>query len=80
MSHPIVERILSGDAPANLKQAAARGAMPIPREDLIELWVLLRTDPDDEIRMACKENLADVSEAEWKEWLQKNTAWYTAHK
>jgi len=62
MSHPIVERILSGDAPANLKQAAARGAMPIPREDLIELWVLLRTDPDDEIRMACKENLADVSE------------------
>jgi len=69
MSHPIVERILSGDAPANLKQAAARGAMPIPREDLIELWVLLRTDPDDEIRMACKENLADVSEAEWKEIL-----------
>jgi hypothetical protein len=69
MSHPIVERILSGDAPANLKQAAARGAMPIPREDLIELWVLLRTDPDDEIRMACKENLGEVSEAEWKEIL-----------
>ncbi len=21
-----------------------------------------------------------VSEAEWKEWLQKNTAWYTAQK
>jgi NAD-dependent dihydropyrimidine dehydrogenase PreA subunit len=21
-----------------------------------------------------------VSEAEWKEWLQKNTAWYTARK
>lgn len=69
MSHPIVERILSGDAPANIKQAAARGAMPIPREDLIELWVMLRTDPDDEIRMACKENLGAVSEAEWKEIL-----------
>lgn len=69
MSHPIVERILSGDAPFNLKQAAARGAMPIPREDLIELWVLLRTDPDDEVRMACKENIAEVGEAEWREIL-----------
>ena len=69
MSHPIVERILSGDAPANLKQAAARGAMPIPREDLIELWVLLRADTDDDVRMACKQNLAEVSEAEWKEIL-----------
>ncbi|OYW05982.1 MAG: hypothetical protein B7X11_01430 [Acidobacteria bacterium 37-65-4] len=69
MSHPIVERILSGDAPFNLKQAAARGAMPIPREDLIELWVLLRADPDDEVRMACKENIAGVDEAEWIEIL-----------
>jgi len=69
MSHPIVERILSGDAPFSLKQAAARGAMPIPREDLLELWVLLRADPDDDVRMACKENIAGVDEAEWREIL-----------
>ncbi len=69
MTHPIVERILSGEAPPNLKQAAARGALPIPREDLIELWVLLRNDADGEVRMACKENLAEVSEQEWRETL-----------
>ena len=69
MTHPIVERILSGEAPPNLKQAAARGALPIPREDLIELWVLLRNDADAEVRMACKENLAAVDEAEWRESL-----------
>lgn len=69
MTHPIVERILSGDAPFNIKQAAARGSLPIPREDLIELWVLLRADPDDEVRMACKENIAGVDETEWREIL-----------
>jgi len=69
MTHPIVERVLSGNAPPQLKQAAAHGALPIPREDLLELWVLLRTDPDGEIRMACKESLAEISEEEWKEIL-----------
>ena len=69
MSHPIVERILSGQAPDQVKQAAARGALPIPREDLIEVWILLRTDPNDEVRLACKESLAEVTEQEWTEVL-----------
>lgn len=69
MSHPLVDRILSGDAPASAKQAAARGALPIPREDLIELWVCLRNDADPDIRMACKESLADVPEQDWVEFL-----------
>jgi hypothetical protein len=69
VSHPIVERILSGQVPENVKQAAARGALPIPREDLIELWVLLRGDADGEVRLACKESLAGVTEDEWQELL-----------
>ena len=69
MSHPLVERILSGDVPDAAKQAAARGALPIPREDLIELWVCLRNDSDPEVRMACKESLAMVPEQEWLEVL-----------
>jgi hypothetical protein len=69
VSHPIVERILSGQAPDQVKQAAARGALPIPREDLIEVWILLRTDPNDEVRLACKESLAEVTEQEWTEVL-----------
>ena len=69
MTHPIVERILSGQVPDQVKRAAASGALPIPREDLIEAWILLRTDPDDEVRLACKESLAEVTEQEWMEVL-----------
>ena len=69
MTHFLVERILSGEVPENVKRAAARGALPIPREDLIELWVLLRSDEDDDVRLACKENLAEIPEAEWIETL-----------
>jgi hypothetical protein len=69
MTHYIVERILTGQVPANVKSAAARGALPIPREDLIELWILLRNDLDDEVRLACKESLAGIRESEWVELL-----------
>jgi hypothetical protein len=69
MSHPLVERILASDAPPSARQAAARGALPIPREDLIELWVCLRNDADPDVRIACKESLAAVPEQEWVELL-----------
>ncbi|MEW6757688.1 MAG: hypothetical protein AB1347_05665 [Acidobacteriota bacterium] len=69
MTHPVVERILAGDVPANVKLAAARGALPIPREELVELWVQLRADEDGDVRLACKESLAGVSEAEWLDLL-----------
>ena len=69
MTHPIVERILSGQVAPNVKLAAARGALPIPREDLIELWVQLRTDGDGEVRLSCKESLAAVAESEWVDLL-----------
>lgn len=69
MTHPIVERILAGQVAPNVKLAAARGALPIPREDLIELWVQLRGDGDGEVRLACKESLAGVAESEWVDLL-----------
>jgi hypothetical protein len=69
MTHFLVERILSGEVPENVKRAAARGALPIPREDLVELWILLRSDEDDDVRLACKESLAEVPESEWMEIL-----------
>lgn len=72
MTHPLVERILRGELPDNVRKAAARGALPIPREDLLELWVLLRNDQDGEVRLACKESLAEVSEDEWKEVLPEH--------
>ncbi len=72
MTHPIIERILSGQAPEQVKMAAARGALPVPREDLIEAWIMLRSDSDGDVRLACKESLAEVTEAEWVELLPEH--------
>ncbi|MEJ2422042.1 MAG: hypothetical protein P8018_10110 [Acidobacteriota bacterium] len=69
MTHPLVERILSGNVPSQVKQAAARGALPIPRENLLELWAVLRSDLDPEIRTASKESLAGVDDEEWLQYL-----------
>ena len=69
MSHPLFDRILSGKSSSRIKLAGARGALPLPREELITLWVLLRADQDPEVRLACKDSLADVSEKEWLEIL-----------
>jgi len=71
MSHPIIEKIIDGTAPPQVKKAAARGSLPVPREDLIEAWVCLRNDQDNEIRLDCKEALGGISEVEWIELLPR---------
>jgi hypothetical protein len=65
VSHPIVEQILAGAAAPHIRQAGARGALPIPREDILELWVCLRNDGDQGIKMTVRENLAAVKVEEW---------------
>lgn len=70
MSHPLVERILSGEAPEAVRQAGARGVLPIPREDQIELWACLRNDGDPDIRLSARENLAAVDASEWRPYLR----------
>jgi len=70
MSHPIVEQILAGRVAPMVKLAAAKGALPIPREDQIELWGCLRNDPDAEIKVLARENLAAIPVEEWLEVLQ----------
>lgn len=73
MSHPLVDQILSGKASEAVKKAASRGALPIPREDQIELWACLRNDPDQEVKMQCRQNLAEVSFEEWRSLLKEHT-------
>ncbi len=74
MSHPVVERVLSGEVPPNVKLTAAQGLLPIPREDQVELWACLRNDADPEVRSACRESLASVTNDEWRTLLPE-TSW-----
>lgn len=73
MSHPLVDQILAGKVAEGVKKAAAKGALPIPREDQIELWACLRNDPDQDVKMLCRQNLANVSFDEWKTLLKEYT-------
>ncbi len=56
----LVERILDGSAPLNVRAAAARGAVPLQRSELVRLFVRLSQDEDDSIRAAACASLADL--------------------
>ena len=73
-SNPFVEivgRILDGQAPANVRAAAARGALPLPRTTLVRLQVFLLKDPDEEIRKSAKQALEGLDSETIKERKKK---------
>jgi hypothetical protein len=53
----IVNAVLDGSAPHNVRSAAARGALPLPRSELVRLYVALLEDEDEEIRVNADANL-----------------------
>lgn len=65
----IVERILSPEAPPSLRRAAARGAVPLPRAQLVHLYVRLRRDPDEEVRREAQASLEAAGTAALEEAL-----------
>jgi hypothetical protein len=54
----ILERVLGGEATPQVRAAAARGALPLPRSALVRLFVHLRSDPDEPIRLDAEASLA----------------------
>ncbi len=60
--HPLVEKILEGSAPEALRQAAARGAMPIPLHDLVYAQICLLQDGVPAVAQAAVASLAAISE------------------
>lgn len=71
--HPLTEKILSGEVPREGKLAAAKGILPIPREEILEILVALRTDADDEIRTLARTSLSDVPLSQWVEYLKTSS-------
>ena len=53
----VVREVLAGTADRRIRAAAARGALPLPRTDLVRLWVALCGDEDEEIRFNADANL-----------------------
>ena len=57
MANPIIAAIRSGSAPAPAKMAAARAALPLPPEDLLEILVVLCQDQDADLRTTAIKSL-----------------------
>jgi hypothetical protein len=63
-TNPVVVAIISGTAPQPAKLAAARGLLPLPQNDLLEVLVALRKSDDAEIASAAQETLNDENPAD----------------
>jgi len=56
-TNPVVQAIISGSAPQPARLAAARGLLPLPQSDLLEVLVALTTSNDAQIAAAATETL-----------------------
>ncbi len=56
-TNPVVRSIISGNAPAAARLAAARGMLPLPQADLLEALVYLSTDNNPDVARAAQATL-----------------------
>lgn len=56
-TNPVVQAIISGSAPQPARLAAARGMLPLPQNDLLEVLVALMASDDAQIASAATETL-----------------------
>ncbi len=65
-TNPVVKAVVSGTAPRPAQLAAARGALPLPQNDLLEILVALTQSADAELAESAKQTLftQDKSELE----------------
>lgn len=61
---PLVDAILSGQAPPPVRLAAARGALPVTRAERLLLCVRLRADAESQVRQAAEQRLAGEARAD----------------
>lgn len=60
-TNPVVQSIIAGKAPPAARSAAARGLLPLPQVDLLEVLVHLSDDGDASVARAAQETLAAQS-------------------
>jgi len=60
-TNPVVQAIISGKAPQPARLAAARGMLPLPQNDLLEVLVALTASDDTQLATAAAETLKSES-------------------
>jgi hypothetical protein len=72
--NPIVKAILTGTAPHPVRLAAARGILPLPQADLLEVLVGLTAESDVELSAAAVQTLASQTTAQLRDTLSDSAA------
>ena len=62
-ANPVVKAVIEGTAPRPARLAAARGALPLPQADLLEILVALASDADEELSVSARETLKEQAAA-----------------
>lgn len=57
-NHPVVKAIISGTAPQQARMAAAKGVLPLPQNDLLEVLAFLAHDADAELAQNARETFS----------------------
>jgi hypothetical protein len=64
--------ILAGKVPRQVRLFAAQGLLPIPREDLLRLQVLLSSDPDPELAQLARTSVENEATSTLVEWIKES--------
>lgn len=69
--NPIVETIVSGEAPRAMELAAARGLLPVSPVDLVDALLHLVASPDPDVETASKTTLASTDPTVLSDWVRE---------
>ncbi len=68
----LIKGIIKGRVPRQVRLFAAQGLLPVAREDLLSVQVLLSADPDEELAAIATDSLKGEEEARLVSWLRNN--------
>lgn len=66
----LLQGILKGQVPRQVRLFAAQGLLPVSREDLFRLQIVLSADPDQELAALASQSIREVDEQRLIQWLQ----------
>jgi hypothetical protein len=69
----LVEGILKGQVPRQIRLFAAQGLLPVSREDLMRLQVVLSADPDPELAQLAGDSVRAVEEGVLDRWIRSTS-------
>ena len=72
-SADLIEGILQGKVPRQVRLFAAQGLLPVSREDLLSIQTLLSSDPDEELAQVARASIGNEEEKTILDWIRDHS-------